>query len=243
MPEFFDRQRWRDVIRTADWYATLEPELRALAERAQHSNQETATAIKHAVYGFFERALDEDLVALGMSGPNWDAERRAIDHVVIHHTSQPPGLSIGRLNAMHLLRLYAIHYAHPKTTDRAVRGRPLYSGHFHAGRQVFYAYHWLVRMDGTAERLLADGEIGWQAGDWGVNCRSIAVCLDNDYAAGQPDDVVLTAAAELINEHYPHVSRHCILGHREVNPKTTCPGNWWLTSWRETFLAKITASA
>ena len=92
-------------------------------------------------------------------------------------------------------------------------------------------------MDGTVERLLNDNEIGWHAGDWKVNCHSVAICLDNDFENAAPSNSVLSAVAKLIKTHYPHTH---ILGHREINPQTTCPGNLFLPDWKKKLIQKAT---
>jgi N-acetyl-anhydromuramyl-L-alanine amidase AmpD len=109
---------------------------------------------------------------------------------------------------------------------------------------VFWPYHWFVREDGRVERLLKDHEIGWQAGDWDINCRSVAICFDGDYENSRPSDIELHAAAKIIKENYSQVSRERIFGHREVNPKTTCPSNLFLSEdgkrgWKEDLLSFV----
>jgi len=104
--------------------------------------------------------------------------------------------------------------------------------------------HWFVRHDGTAERLLNDNEIGWQAGNWNINCRSVAICFDGDYENTRPSDIELSAAANIIKDHYPQIARERILGHREVNQKTTCPSNLFLSDtthrgWKDDLLALL----
>ena len=44
---------------------------------------------------------------------------------------------------------------------RGFRGKKKFPIPLEAENKKFYAYHWLVRMDGNAERLLNDNEIGW----------------------------------------------------------------------------------
>lgn len=134
---------------------------------------------------------------------------------------------------MQLVCLYATYYASPYyEREKHIKGQAIFSNHFKSGHQVFYVYQWLVRMDGKTERLLNDNEIGWQAGNWEVNCRSVAICLDNDFENSAPSDLVLSSVAELIKEKYSQVSFEKIIGHREVNPKTICPGNEFLTGWK-----------
>jgi N-acetyl-anhydromuramyl-L-alanine amidase AmpD len=110
-----------------------------------------------------------------------------------------------------------------------LEGRPIFSGHERDDKQVFWPYHWLIRNDGHAERLLSDSEIGWHAGNWDINCRSIAIALDNAYEKGRPSDLVLWAVAALIVNRYEQVPITRVLGHREVNERTTCPSELFLS--------------
>jgi N-acetyl-anhydromuramyl-L-alanine amidase AmpD len=92
------------------------------------------------------------------------------------------------------------------------------------------------------ERLLEDNEIGWQAGNWDINCRSVAICFDGDYENSKPSDIELKAAANIIKEYYPGVLKERIFGHCEINRKTTCPSNLFLSmdsrrGWKEELLA------
>jgi len=143
-------------------------------------------------------------------------------------------MTVERLSAVHLIRLYAGYYANPTYEgEERMKGRPIFSGHFNNGKQVFYGYHWLVRMDGSIERLLEDKNIGWHAGNWEVNCRSIGICLDNDFTDSSPSDLVVSSIVKIIKENYPQIQPQNILGHREIKPSTTCPGNTFLTDWKE----------
>lgn len=230
MTEYFDAKEWEPIIQSPDWYLRLADELRALQELGEQSDRKTAQEIGNAVYGFFETHLTNGSIALGTDGREEDGERKPIDTIVIHHTSSEPGMTIERLNAVHLLRLYV-----PVFVMRAKNGvsKPIASGHVRNGRQVFCAYHWLVRLDGTAERLLNDDEIGWQAGDWETNCRSVAICVDDNLAQKNPTSAAMASIKTIIQKHYSHIQSERIFGHREINPKTTCPGERYLGGWGE----------
>ena len=191
------------------------------------------------IYAFFEQKLTIGEVAHGTKGPDWDRERKPHDTIVIHHTHCPTEITRERLSAMHLLRLYAANYASSAPSDYHVQGDPIFSSHFRGGKQVFYAYHWLVRMNGTTERLLKDHEIGWHAGNWEVNCRSIGIVLDNNFEDNTPPNAVLDGLAHLVREQYPHVSCEHIFGHREINKKTICPGNNFLGGWKRILLERL----
>jgi N-acetylmuramoyl-L-alanine amidase len=235
-------RRWEAILNDSDWYLTIVPEIEEIKKGYKDKSAAEQDAVKKEIYDFFELHIRANDIALDNDPPDADAERKPIDTVVIHHTSNPPGMSRERLSGMELVRLYAPEFAAPKREeDRGMKGRPIYSCHFRDGRQVFWPYHWFVRADGATERLLNDNEIGWQAGNWGVNCRSVAICFDGDFENARPSDIELAAAARIIKEHYPQVARGHIFGHREINPKTTCPSNLFLREvggrgWKENLI-------
>ena len=233
MPKYFNEQKWTEAIKHDDWYLRLSDDYKLLTKQDEESSKEIHDETKEEIYQFFENHFEKGDIALGKEGPNLDEERKKIDTIVIHHTKNPPGVTWQRLSVMQLIRLYATYYASPYyEKEKHIKGQAIFSNHFKNSHQVFYAYHWLVRMNGGTERLLNDNEIGWQAGNWEVNCRSIAICLDNDFENSSPSDLVLLSVTKLIKEKYPQVSLEKIIGHREVNPKTTCPGNEFLTDWK-----------
>ena len=159
------------------------------------------------------------------AGKDFDADASR-STIVIHHTSMKPCLTHERLSGNRAVRLYAPQYAGSGPTydtHKNILNEPIYSGHFRNGIQIFWPYHWIIRCDGKAERLLEDNEIGWQAGNWDVNCRSVAIVFDNDYEDSEPSEIEFEGVAKLIKEKYPQVSKDKIIGHCEVNIKTTCP--------------------
>jgi hypothetical protein len=203
-------------------------------------------ARKDDLYDFFEQALRQGIVELG-NGYDADVERKPIDRIVIHHTSNPPGLSPARLSAIELVRLYVPYFANPQAPeDMHLKGKPISSGHVRQGKQVFWPYHWIVRSNGHAERLLRDSEIGWHAGNWDINCRSVAIVFDNDYENSRPSSIELEAAAALIRGRYGHVPVSGILGHCETNQKTVCPSRKFLdgrngTGWKSDLVGRVRA--
>ena len=235
--ELFDTEEWEEKIKNPFWYDEAPQLIDAMAALCLHDRAE-ANKLKEAIYSFFDRKLKEGKVALGSCGKKWNQDRKPIDTIILHHTSNPEGLSRDRLSAIELIRLYAPAYAKRKKRE------PIYSDHVRDGKQVFWPYHWLIRADGTCERLLNDHEIGWQAGDWDINCRSVAICIDDNHQHSVPDKNELKTIAELIRNNYPQVSKERIFGHREVNPKTTCPSDLFLSTaerrgWKEDLLELI----
>jgi hypothetical protein len=233
---------WEPLLSTPTWYLTVVPEIETFNQAIENESAEVKSACKILLYDFFEVHLLRGDIALGLKNEGADAERQSIDTVVVHHTSSAPGLRPDRLSAIELIRLYAPFFAAEK--DQFPKGQPIYSGHLRDEKQVFWPYHWIVRRDGNAERLLVDSEIGWHAGNWGVNCRSIAIVLDNDYEYDSPSIVELHGVAAVIRKHYGQIPLARIVGHREVNPKTVCPSELFLDEsgrkgWKSTLLTLI----
>lgn len=235
----FDKNKWSEILKEPTWYEVLVPEIIAI-KKSIDKGELPKEEYKEAIYSFFEEKLKKGEVALGNEVGLWDEERKPIDTIVIHHTKNPPGLTKERGSAMILVRLYATYYFKPEAEDEGIKGQPISSGHVRDGKQVFYPYHWMVKIDGSTERLLNDNEIGWQAGNWDINCRSAAICLDNNYTDSEPSGKELSAIASIIKTNYPQVSKDRIFGHREVktNGVTECPSNKFLgqDGWKEKLL-------
>lgn len=223
--------QWRRLLSSPLWYLTIIPQIQTFTEELRKQTPENQHAFKTKLYDFFEHHLSAGDIALGQESGLMDTERKKIDMIVVHHTSNPPGLRPNRLSAIEIIRLYAPYFENPTShEDKHLKGKAIYSGHIRNGKQVFWPYHWIVRRDGRAERLLYDSEVGWHAGNWEVNCRSVAIVLDNDYEHDRPSNAELEGIAKLINGHYPYVPLSRIVGHREVNAKTTCPSELFLNA-------------
>ena len=227
----FDQAKWSETIREPDWYLAMAPELKALRDQWE-SDPESNDQLKQDVRRFFETALEDGTLNLAQQGPDMDAERQPIDTIVIHHTSAEPGYRLPYMNAVQLLNVYVPYFSHPMPDDARLKGHPMWSGHFRDGKQVFYLYHWLMRMDGSTTRLLEDDQIGWHAGNWDVNCRSAAICLDNDYEKQDPNHETIGHLADFITETYPHIRPEQVMGHCEARSGTICPGTNFLSGWK-----------
>lgn len=226
----FDEARWLEIIKRPNWYL----EFNKFTRKSQTELKADPKALKKLnkqLRIFFEEALRDDLVSLGTSGHKFDDERELVDTVVIHHTSAKPGYKLDFLNAVHLLNIYV-----PAFSGSPLKRQALWSGHFRDDKQVFWGYHWLMRMDGSFERLLEDDQIGWHAGNWDINKRSIGICLDNDYKIKNPRPKILKQLALHIAEHYPEIQADKIIGHCEVRKGTICPGGHFLDGWKHKLL-------
>ena len=242
----FNTEEWSEKIKNPHWYFEVPEVMKQLkllhdVDRPEYEKQ------KESVYTFIEEQMRLGTISLGTTGKNMHRERKPIDTIVIHHTSNLPGLSNERLSAIELIRLYAPQFAGRGPTydaNNEIKGEPIYSGHWRDGKQVFWPYHWMIRANGTCERLLNDNEIGWQAGNWDINCRSIAICIDDDHEHSVPDEKELHIIADLIRQNYPQVPKERIFGHCEINTKTNCPSELFLSTperrgWKEGLLNMI----
>jgi hypothetical protein len=235
----FDEDHWLKAISRPDWYKEF-VKFYKQSEAAFAEESEELKKFRYTYRRFFEEALKEGKVALASIGPDLDEQREAVDTVVIHHTSNKPGYRITYLNAVHLLNIYAPYFLKPTDErEHSLKDQPIWSGHFKDSQQVFYAYHWLMRMDGKFERLLEDSQIGWHAGNWEINKRSIAICLDNDYEKQDPTDEILRNLADFIKTTYPLIKPDKIIGHCEARSGTICPGTNFKAIWKVKLLSYL----
>ena len=237
LPEF-QPAYWAGKFRSPDWYRQLEPELTNFIFPVVHGDPQLK-AWRHQVYSLAGELLERAEIPLAQSGPNQDSERSVLDTIVLHHTEEDPQISLAKLNAIGLLRQYGLQYLEDDVLGRGVKGEPVWSGHFRQGRMVFFAYHWLIRPDGTCERLLEDHAIGWHAGNWEINTRSIGIALSGNYEHSTPPAEQVAATARLISTQYPTIARSRVLGHCEINPQATCPGKRFLDAWKAQLVSHI----
>ncbi|GAC1656724.1 MAG: hypothetical protein NVS4B7_01000 [Ktedonobacteraceae bacterium] len=231
----FKRDYWADKLQYADWYVRLADELREFFFPLVHDDPQLK-AFRHEVYELIEEMLASQRIPLAERGPDLDAERKPIDTVVIHHTEEEPEMRLSKLSAIGLVRQYAFEYLENEVPGRRVRGEPIWSGHFRNGRMVFFAYHWLVRTDGTALRLLEDEYIGWHAGHWETNTRCIGIALAGNYEYGVPPLPQIEGVVKVMRNNYSSIDSSRIVGHREVRVGVSCPGAYFLHGWKERLL-------
>lgn len=233
----FNTAYWHEAIKSPDWYLEF---LDFFKNYGAGLEGEVLNQFRCSCRQFFEQALQKDEVALASKGPNLDKQRQSVDTVVIHHTSNRPGYRLSYMNAVHLLNIYAPYFANPTDErEKSLEGKALWSGHFKNGEQIFYAYHWFMRMDGSFEKLLDDDKIGWHAGNWKVNRRSIGICLDNNYEEQDPTNDILQKLAAHIKKCYPNIESQDIIGHCEARSGTICPGTDFLSNWKVKLLNYI----
>lgn len=234
----FEKEYWEENLRHPDWYLKLERDLSERVFPIIHQNP-SIKEFRHKIYGLVKEMLERGEIPLAESGPNFDQERELVSTVVIHHTEEDPNISLGRLSAIGFVRQYGLKYLQDDVLDYHLRGQPIWSNHFRNGRMVFFAYHWLVRVDGTTERLLEDTYIGMHSGVWDLNKKSVGIALSGDYETSTPPKEQIEGAARLIREVYPQVVRDQIAGHREVKEGRTCPGSEFVSGWKETLLRSV----
>ncbi len=231
----FKREYWINKLQHPDWYSRLENELKQHFFPVVHNNPQLK-AFRNNVYDLVAEMLISKSIPLAERGPDLDTERKAIDTIVIHHTEEEPVMSLDKLSAIGLIRQYAFQYLENNVLGNRVRGQPIWSGHFRERQMVFFAYHWLIRPDGTAIQLLQDQYIGWHAGHWDTNTRCIGIALSGNYEEDTPPLTQIAATAQLIRDKYAQVEKSRTIGHREVKVGVTCPGAYFLNGWKKSLL-------
>lgn len=242
-----------ELVKQPDWYLRFGKfkQVRALAIGAVQAAQggsitERYQQAKTQLVDIFETLLLEQAIRLGQPGENLvnlDEDRLPVSQIAIHHSSRAEGITTSKLNALHLLRLYLPEYQNKSEIFQNDDGsyQPLHSGHFDAnGSQVFYGYHWRVNQDGSYERLLDDSALGWHAGDYEVNRRSVGICIDDDLTNKQPSEEAIEGVVGIITRDYPDITitDRSLIGHRAVFP-TECPGHLFETAWKSTLLRRL----
>ncbi len=223
-----------EIFKNPQWYLKLEHELSEFFYNYNGNKEEKSEQWFEKRKEFIEMVaelLKNNEIVLAKSGKNWDEERLPVDTIVIHHTSSPPDKTIDFINALGFIRLYSSVYGNGKSDQY---GKPIWSNHFYQEKQIFIAYHYLIKPDGSFENILQNSQIGWHCGDWEYNRRSIAICFFDDLKEKGPTENALQTAREIIKK-YPNCH---ILGHREIKDSTFCPGNLFLgdTGWKNKLL-------
>jgi len=222
--KYISPQDYVDIFSDSKWYLKLEKELKEFFYDYDGKKENKTKEWLARRDGFVQMVadfLENNKIAFGKSGINWDKERLPIDTIVIHHSSRSQNTPISIINALGLIRLYAKEYSKKKEKQF---GKPIWSNHFYKGKLTFIAYHYLIKADGLYEQILKDEYIGWHCGNWGYNRRSIAICFLDDLEEKMPTKKAIQAAKEIMKKH-PNCK---ILGHREINDKTTCSSNLFL---------------
>ena len=181
---------------------------------------------------------------------DWDAERRPIDTIVVHHAASVGDLSPAELSQIGLERIYAPLFEKGNDDPFVPPGSAPYSGHFIqlAGEVVetFASYHSTIRLEGVRVNLLLTSAVGWHAGDWDINCSSLGLCLLGNYEETEPSSAVLSGAAWQITRwcvEFPSI--RYLVGHREVRKigPTVCPGDWYYRDGRERLIRLASEAA
>ncbi|OGG05823.1 hypothetical protein A2872_03065 [Candidatus Gottesmanbacteria bacterium RIFCSPHIGHO2_01_FULL_42_12] len=225
---------WTEQLQYPDWYIRLEDYLKTTIYPIIHDDL-ALKAERHTFYALVEEMLEDGLIPLAENGPDLDAERQPIDTIVVHHTEGATDITLSELSAIGFIRQYGLNYLNDNVWGvTGLKGQPIWSGHFREGKMVFFAYHWLIRPDGKAERLLEDKYIGHHAMQ--INPRSIGITLSGNYEHSVPPIAQIRAVADTIKSYYNFVQPDRILGHCEVMKERTCPGDKFLTDWKKTLV-------
>lgn len=131
--------------------------------------------------------------------------RLAIDTIIIHHSDTKRDWDLDTA-------LNCINNSHKNRLHKELNG----NGHY-------VAYHYLIAGGGKILYTRPEDEVGYHAGHWTTNRRSIGICFLGKFEEEKPNPQQLTAAKQLIkniNSRYKIVR---MVGHRSIKP-TKCPG-------------------
>lgn len=130
---------------------------------------------------------------------------REINAIVIHHSADPQKDSDKALNNINQTHKKALH--------------PTPNGY---GYHI--AYHFVIMKDGNVIKTRPIKEIGYHAGNWDVNTKSVGICLSWNFEVEKPTKEQLEAMRDLISElQSGYWNKLEIKLHREIKP-TACPG-------------------
>jgi len=201
--------------------------------------------VRKEVYSVTLKAFREDKIYFGKTGKNWDRTRKQIDTIVIHSNEPEYFKQIAMASVVPLIRIYVPLYANA-TADKEYYRKPLWSNHFDEyGKMNFWTYHWLINKDGTIQRLLKDEQIGWHAGNFIINQRSIAICVPVNFKQETPSATIISSVVSIIQKFYSFIPKENIIGHCEVsrNPKYKneiyCPGKTFLKEWKRRIIDQL----
>lgn len=187
---------------------------------------------------------------------DWDAERKPFDTIVIHHSATTPNATaeeIESYNKRVYERRYTFDETQPGGDDPYVKGLKIVPNHviisledekksetIRLTKDRFIAYHHLVYETGRVTTELQPlikrnnqwliDMVGWHAGNWPVNCQSIAICLVGNFQTQEPSLKQLEATAGLIRHYVQFNPKLKIEPHRSI-ARTDCPGQSW-ERWR-----------
>ncbi|OGH06159.1 MAG: hypothetical protein A2171_02895 [Candidatus Levybacteria bacterium RBG_13_35_9] len=228
---------WKSQLVFPDWYIRLEDYLRETIFPIVHDDPKLK-AERHRFYGLVEEMLKNREIPFADSGPDLDSERQPINTIIVHHTEEDSSITLGRLNAIGLIRQYGQKYLEDDVYGhKGLKGKPVWSGHFRNGQMVFFSYHWLIRTDEKTERLLDDKYIARHAVQ--NNPNSVGIALSGDYEHSTPPIQQIETTAKTIRENYPFVEISNIFGHLEVMQGRTCPGDKFLGGWKNTLIELV----
>lgn len=234
-------ENWITVLNDPLWYLKIKEDLESLIYQVDLSTPRLKW-LRKQLFHTVQESLKNNIIPLTGSDEafNFDNEREPINTIVIHHTEGRPQVDLDELNTQGFL----LQYTQDFLKDRPILGqsiidKPIGSGHYRDGRQVFYAYHWIIKPNGEAVRLLDDNNIGWHAGNWDVNKKSIGVALAGNFDNNSPPESQLEGLVKLIRDEYKFIEPQRILGHYEINSRKFCPGLTFANSWREKVIGKL----
>lgn len=130
---------------------------------------------------------------------------RDLTHIVVHHSVTPQYQDIDeaveRISREHQERL------HPDAN----------------GFGLHVAYHYIIDAKGNTRNTRPLSEIGYHAGNWEINEKSVGICILGNYENDTPTKDSLDTLAALSKEITRVYGVETVCGHRDIKA-TACPG-------------------
>lgn len=146
---------------------------------------------------------------LPWKGSNGKMDLKKIDTLVVHHDA---AIVSGPYNTMKRVQIEAAYHVK--------------KGWKHL------SYHYIIDNIGDVYQCLPENEIGYHAGNYVVNKKSIAVCLHGNFDKQNPIPKQLAALTAFVKwltterPDLPILVKKSLKGHREVRlTPTACPGS------------------
>ena len=233
-------ESWTTALKDPLWYLIIKEDLELLIYQTDISTPRLKW-LRKQLFHTVQESLKYNRIPLAEEHESFkfDSEREPINTLIIHHTEGRPQVDLDELNTQGFLLQYTQDFLKGRPIlGQSITDKPVGSGHYRNERQVFYAYHWIIKPNGEAVRLLEDKNIGWHAGNWEVNKRSMGVTLAGNFDNTPPPENQIEGLTKLIRDEYAFINPQKILGHYEINSRKTCPGITFTNSWREKVIGK-----
>jgi N-acetylmuramoyl-L-alanine amidase len=113
---------------------------------------------------------------------------------------------------------------HTATARDTTRFQSVRDYHVNVNGWKDVGYHYFIESDGTIYAGRMENETGAHCRAQGMNGKSIGIALTGDFTNDLPTDKQKKSLQRLVNSIQTRHNIESVLGHREVDSGTLCPG-------------------